>query len=228
MALGCLNDGTEVEIDLSSQTAHIVTRGSQAAIVELCELFAWLGAALRTSPISSGICVVTPSIKDAHFSDITSSITARIAFTTNSQDRDSPDVKCTCWHAMFRNPVVVDGFPILARHENEHGLEMPIDMLCTLAETHFATRYDATLVLKGVCTMLVPTQQTDRSITWHFMFNEDGERIPYYAFRQRCPTWIGVDKVSIERLEHQRLRNFVGWVSNITRHFGKFLRSVLF
>jgi len=128
---------------------------------------------------------------------------------------------------MFRNPVVVNGFPIRARHEDEQGLEVPLDMMSILAEAHFATRYDTTLVLKGHCTMLVPTRRTERSITWHFIFNEDGKRIPYYSFRERCPGWTGTDKVSTNLLEDGNVRNFVGWASNITRHLGMFLSSYL-
>ncbi|KEF51826.1 uncharacterized protein A1O9_12163 [Exophiala aquamarina CBS 119918] len=106
---------------------------------------------------------------------------------------------------MFRNPMVVNGFPILARHENEQGLEISLGIMSILAEAHFATHYNTTLVLKGLCTMLVPTRRTDRSITWHFLLNENGMRIPYFSFRERCP-------------EDGDIRHFVGWVSDITRH----------
>lgn len=126
---------------------------------------------------------------------------------------------------MFRNPIVVNGFPILARHENEQGLELPLDMMSILAEAQFVTRYDTTLVLKGLCTMLVPTRQTERSMTWHFLFNGDGKRIPYYSFRERCPGWIGTDEVSTGLLGTGNFRNFVGWASDITRHLGMLLSS---
>ena len=119
---------------------------------------------------------------------------------------------------MFRNPVVVKGFPILARPGDERGLELPLSMMSTLGEAHFATRYGTTLILKGLCTMLVPTRKTKHSITWNFLFNEDGKRIPYYCVRDRCPGWIGTDKVRQDHLESGILRNFVGWASNITRH----------
>lgn len=209
-----------------------MARGNQAALTELCEQLAWLGAALRTSPVSFGICLTTPRItafKDARSSSLIPSIMVHLGFTiTPSLDHSlSTNVDGTCWHAMFRNPVVVNGFPILARHGNEQGLELPLNMMSILAEAHFATRYDTTLVLKGLCTMLVPTRQTERSITWHFLFNKDGKRIPYYSFQERCPGWIGTDKVSTGLLEAGNFRNFVGWASDITRHLGMFLSSHL-
>ena len=157
---------------------------------------------------------------DAHSSNLEPSITVQLEFSITSflYDGLSTGVDGSCWHAMFRNPVVVNGFPILARHENEQGLELPLGMMSILAEAHFSTRYDTTLVLKGPCTMLIPTGQTERSITWHFILNEDGERLPYYSFRKRCPGWIAVNT---DLLEHENTRNFVGWATSITRHLGK-------
>lgn len=217
---------------MRSQKASIVARGGQAALTELCEQLAWLGAALRTSPISLGVCLITPSIiafKDANSSSLVPSITVCLGFAvTLILGHDlSTDIDGTCWHAMFRNPVVVNGFPILARHENEQGLEVPLDIMSILAEAHFVTRYDTTLVLKGLCTMLVPTNQTERSITWHFILNRDGQRLPYYSFRERCRGSMGTDKVSTDLLEDRNVRYFVGWASNITRHLGAFLSKKL-
>ncbi|KAH8802569.1 hypothetical protein F5884DRAFT_887230 [Xylogone sp. PMI_703] len=221
----CLVDGTELDINLRSPKALVVARGGQAALTELGGQLSWLGAALRTSPVLFGIYFTTPSIvafKVAHSSISVPSMTVQLGFTTTSSlDHGQPtDVDGTCWHAMFRNPVVVNGFPILARHENEQGLELPLNMMSALAEAHFVTRYDAVLILKGLCTMLVPTGQTERSVTWHFIFNEDGERLPYYSFRERCPGWIDTDKVSANFLEDKNVRNFVGWASNIMRYLG--------
>ena len=95
-------------------------------------------------------------------------------------------------------------------------------MMGVLAEANFATSYDTTLVLKGLCTMLVPTQKAEDSITWHFLFNDDGKRMPYYSLRDRCPDWIDIDKANPEILDAGKYRNFVGWASNITRHSGMF------
>lgn len=137
--------------------------------------------------MSFGICLTTPRItafKDARSSSLVPSIIVYLGFTVAPflDHGLLTDVDGTCWHAMFRNPVVVNGFLILARHENEQGLELPLNIMSILAEAHFATRYNTTLVLKGLCTMLVPICQTKRSITWHFLFNKDGKRIPYYSF----------------------------------------------
>jgi hypothetical protein len=213
---------------LKSPKASIVAHGSQAALVELCEQLAWLGAALRASPVPVGICLATPSIttsEDINPNGGVPSLSVRLGFTVTPtlQQSLSTDQVSTCWHAMFRNPIVVDGFPILARHENEQGLEISLGIMSILAEARYATHYNATLVLKGFCTMLVPTRRTLSSITWHFLHNEDGRRIPHFSFRERCPGWIGTNEVNTNMLEAGDTRHFVGWASCITRHLGKSL-----
>ena len=231
MTLGCFADGMELEIDLRLQKGSVVARGTHAALNELSEQLAWLGCAFQSSPVSFGICYTSPNIvvlKDVNSSSPIPSITAQLGFVTLSQDHGlSTDADGTCWHALFRNSVVADGFPILARHENEQGLELPLDMMSILAEARFVTHYDRTLILKGHCTMLVPTRRTERSVTWHFIVNEGGKRLPYYSFRERCPGWIGTDKVNTNLLEDDNIRHFVGWASKITRHLGTFASSHL-
>jgi hypothetical protein len=200
-----------------------MARGGQAALAEVCEQLAWLGAALRPSPVSSGICFASSSItatRDTHLSSAVPSVTVQMNFPITPAPDRMLSMEGTCWHAMFRNPVVASGFPILARHEDERGLELPFDVMSLLAETQHATSYNATLILKGLCTMLIPTRQTKHSITWHFVYNENGKRIPYYSFRERCPDWISIDKVSADLVEIGNVRNFVGWASDITRHLG--------
>jgi len=185
----------------------------------------WLGAALTYST-DRECSTITPTIKvseDLSWGPIIIYLSFRM--TTFSYPGFSTVLESTCWHAMFRHPVIVDGFPIPARHENERGLEIPLDMMSTLAEAHFATVYNSTLILKGLCTMLVPTRQTKDSISWHFLFNENGDRIPYYAFRERCGRWIDTDKVNTKHVEAGDVRHFVGWTSNITRHLGMLLAS---
>ena len=209
-------------MSLSAPRTIIVARGDQTALTELCEQLAWLGAALRPSSMSAGVCLSTPTLLDVRkdkptFSSIPT-ITVCLGFNMDSCVPTS--LGGTCWHALFRNPVVVTGFPILARPNNEQGLELPFDVMTTLAESRFATHYDATLILKGLFTMLIPTRRTERTITWHFLSSTGAKRLPYNAFREGLSEWTGMDEMNIYDLETVGLRNFVGWTSDITRNLG--------
>jgi hypothetical protein len=171
-----LVDGTEMEIDYGTSQMSIIAHGNQATLVELCEQLAWLGSALRPGLASSGITLTTPSINGFIF-EVWARACLHISFTNTllRSHSDAPDhIVGSCWHAIFRNPTVVQGFPILARDNGQTGLQIPFNMLHTLAETPCLTTYQSAIVLKGLVTMLVPTDMTARSITWHFLHNKDG------------------------------------------------------
>lgn len=120
-----------------------------------------------------------------------------------------------CWHKMFRNPVVVWGYPIPRRPELETGtgLEIPLDMLVALADAHGVAEFDDKTFIKGYSGMLVPTKQVADMVLWHLLLNEDGTRISYTDCR-------------IEALEHIRptglrqARHILGWVSHARNNAG--------
>jgi hypothetical protein len=218
---GSLSDGTEISVSLGAPRTTVVARGDQTALMELCEQLAWLSAALRPSPLSAGVCLSTPKLLNVcKDKPIFGSIPVITVSLGCNMDTYVPSMDGTCWHALFRNLVAVTGFPILARSTNEQGLELPFDVMTILAGSQFATHYDATLILKGLFTMLVPTRRTEQTTTWHFLFSTGAKRLPYYAFREGFSEWTGVDGMSVHELETQRLRNFVGWTSDVARHIG--------
>ncbi|KAH7323067.1 hypothetical protein B0I35DRAFT_192717 [Stachybotrys elegans] len=215
---GSIHDGMYLHITLGSPNAKISARGGRAPVVELCEQLAWLGAALRTSPVAHEMCLSTPIVSALPSKE---GLKVHISFELFlPRNGKSANVDGACWHGMFRSPVVVNGFPILARQRDEQGLEVSFDMMSILADVQFATHYQTTLVLKGFCTILVPTRFEDESITWHFIASDNGERIPYYRFKEQVSEFVGTDKVYSVLLEDANIRHFVGWTSRITRHLG--------
>jgi hypothetical protein len=54
-----------------------------------------------------------------------------------------------CWHNMFRNPVMVSGYPILTKHERRLGLEMPLNMIAELGGSERANEFDRKVFIKG-------------------------------------------------------------------------------
>jgi hypothetical protein len=84
-----------------------------------------------------------------------------------------------CWHHLFRAPVIVTGFPILARDHNEEGLEINLEMMSRLGGADRATIFDGQLIIKGFSTIFVPTARAHNSILWHLLRKSDDERISY-------------------------------------------------
>lgn len=204
--------------------------GTQDAIVEIAEQLAWLGAAFQEpSPHASGLSLITPIVKpDARTTDLgpRGIVESSSVFTIESKQEYStnPDTRSplngTCWHALFRNPVVVKGFPVPFRSQNEIGLELSLESMAFLAETPFATRYDDSLVLKGFSTMFFPTGRVADSVMWHFLHDSNGSYLPYYAFKQHHIKYCGIGIAGFQQLETAHTRNFVGWTSAVTRRLG--------
>lgn len=131
----------------------------------------------------------------------------------------SGDQRSICWHALFRNPVIVEGFPTANRLNGERGLEIPLPMMASLGLVERATIFDGALVLKGFCSMFVPTKRSKDSIQWHFVRSGDGTRISYLEADNVCPERLKSDSVDTNCLEY--VRNFVGWVSSAALRTGK-------
>jgi hypothetical protein len=214
---------TSLEISLHDSKAGVSARGGYATLAELGEQLAWLGSVMRPNPFPSGICLIDPHFT-THISaesDSPAQRTLEFQFTFRGSRPVTLDAsEGTCWHNLFQNPVVANGFPILARSDGQKGLEAPLTLTATLAEAHYPIHFDKTLFLKGSCTALIPTARTHGSVTWHLIYNEDGAWLPYHQARDRCPEWMDTDRVSLDLLDNKEIRHFVGWASNITSHLG--------
>lgn len=198
--------------------------GTVASLAEVGEQLAWIGAALWLSPSADGVAPCIPSIDLAPFegTDVSSEISMayHITFTVHKEKRQTNSLNGQCWHNMFRNPVLVEGYPILRRPESNSGLEMPLSMMAALAKTRTVDEFDGRVFIKGFATMLVPTKQVGDLLIWHLFYTDDGEGISYW----HC--WDA--KVHHEEVEIFQLGNFrhvVGWCSNAKLFAGKKLRS---
>jgi hypothetical protein len=132
----------------------------------------------------------------------------------------------TCWQPLFRNPVIVKGYPILARSHLERGLEIPLNLMAGLGEASRVTNFAGGVVVKGFSTLFCPTRRVDNSIQWHYLFERDGGRISYLAADKRCLNRLGSEDFDSTCLPH--CRNFLGWASSVEVCAGKFLSKLPF
>jgi hypothetical protein len=116
--------------------------------------------------------------------------------------------KITCGHKVFKDPVIVRGFPILARDNDERGLKIPLNIMTTLGGADRATIFGDQLLIKGHATMFDPTRRVQNSVLWHFIHNENGERISFAAAKASCPTRATTNVVDYSCL--MTSRSFLG------------------
>ena len=114
----------------------------------------------------------------------------------------------TCWHGMFRNPVIAHNYPTPHRTPQKMGLELSLDLMLALARTFWAAIYDGVLLLKGFNTILTPTLEVGDSVIWHLTVDRSGDRLSYNdGIGSSCLHSIG-------EAMFNGARHFVGWTTS--------------
>jgi hypothetical protein len=132
-------------------------------------------AALRSSPTEK-ITAITPILE---ISAETNGNSFQAYFGQKPSDCSLHSVG-QCWQDLFRNPVVVTGFPVRRRQlGQEPGLECSLGMMSGLLRARSMAIFCDRVFIKGFCTMLVPAKYSDGTMHWHVLFNEDGSRISF-------------------------------------------------
>lgn len=177
--------------------------GTSSALQEVGEQLGWISAALRSSPFES-VTFCTPKVVDfrrqstAIPEDILR-FDCNIEHTFRPVEEDTIPINGNCWHSLFRNPVVVEGYPIPLRAERDTGLEIPLNAIAALADTRRVDEFNGKLFIKGFATMLYPTKRSGEDIViWHLRCKEDGKRISYFEAHE-----LHID-VSISVIEQAR------------------------
>lgn len=223
-----LHDSTELTAWLqapkanSSTTLTVEVIGAANVVAEVGEQLAWLGAALRSSPLKQGVAWCRPVINDIRLlKDIPkehprAEIACEIDFIIDVQERYPINLNGQCWQHLFRNPVIVEGYPIPRRPDFDlnAGLEIPMNMMAGLAQAHRTSIFNGKTVLKGFSTMLVPTRYSGDVVIWHLLHRPDGNRISYLE----CETFPTID-IWIPILE--KARHILGWCSDMEFFGGK-------
>ncbi|KAF5546074.1 pfs domain-containing protein [Fusarium phyllophilum] len=118
-----------------------------------------------------------------------------------------------CWHAMFRNPVVVTGYSIPKRKRYGSGLEVPLNVMSGLAMSPRIHKYKGRHFFKGFSTALVPTDKIDDMVFWHFFYDAEGSHLPY-------PRLDDTEYPDLDRQDLTKARHVVGWCSQAKGYAG--------
>ena len=134
-----LFDGLTLALQLADATVQVHCDGLLDSILEVVEILAWLGAALREA--SSGNRV-TYSVADVRINEKAAEVDhTQLSLTFTEEEIPSAAMLATtdggCWlHGMFKNPVIVKGFPIPTRQDwGIAGIEVPLAIMAPLVHT---------------------------------------------------------------------------------------------
>lgn len=196
--------------------------GTSSALQEVGEQLAWISATLRTSPVDS-VTFCSPNI--ARFCPQTTFVPGvvqrydcDIEHTFRSVEGNVIPIDGECWYNLFRNPVVVEGFPIPLRPERDTGLEIPLSIMAALADTKRVDEFNGKLFIKGFAAMLYPTKRSEEDVLiWHLRYKDDGRHISYFE--------AGEPHVDVPISIIEKTRHIVGWCSEAKLLAGKITQS---
>ncbi|GES61167.1 Pfs domain protein [Aspergillus terreus] len=220
-----LPDGTMVQAFRSphyTQEASVVwikVSGLADSIAEVGEQLAWLGSALRSSPADSGIAYCRPFVKRSDDMAVPKDLGSNplhifeIDFDIQMQEGATEGTDGHCWHGLFRNPVVAEGYPTPRRPEPDPGLEIPLHILAGLTQARRANNFDGKTVLKGFSVMLIPTKFSNDIIMWHMLHANNDKRVSY-----RETESFAFIKLSGTDLDNSR--HILGWCSGMKLYAG--------
>ncbi|KAG9230363.1 hypothetical protein BJ875DRAFT_158352 [Amylocarpus encephaloides] len=208
-----MTDKTRITLEINDSTVSAIVKGTDPAIAEIGQQLAWLGAALRPSP-SDKMAYSTPRLVLSTTVELTFALEFQVTEFIHRESQQNG----SCWRPLFRNSVIVDGYPILARANGEKGLEIALNMMAELGQASRATNFDGGLVIKGHSTMFCPTQRIKNSVLWHYLFNHDGSRMSYLSSENLAGGRASIHDVDTVCLEYSR--NFLGWTSSTDIYTG--------
>jgi nucleoside phosphorylase len=217
---GDLPDNTKLTAWIHESKFMVEAFGTGYSVAEVGEMFAWLGAALRSSPYNLGVACCTPSINvNSTLDNVSRTLSSHrifcvIDFTIQECEERFEPSNGQCWHKIFRNPVVVQGYPISSRSESSTGLEIPLDIMAGLTQIRRINTFNGKLFIKGFSIMLVPTKHSGDLLMWHLLHNENGSRMSYLD-----KTVANVGDANAFDLENTR--HIVGWCSEMKYYTGR-------
>ncbi|KAN0119354.1 hypothetical protein V8E51_001562 [Hyaloscypha variabilis] len=168
-----------VFINLAASVILVNIQGFKETIVEVAQLFAWMGAAIHVS-----------SNQQVQYSNFKLDVAAQGKFEMKFETAPLEKDEQSCWYPLFVNPVIARGFPVPPRENNEVGLEVTLELMAVLTEVRYVIEYEGGLLLKGPVALYVPIKRHKNSIQWHFIhYNEPSTRMAYSEVKNHCPWW---------------------------------------
>ncbi|KAF1962385.1 hypothetical protein CC80DRAFT_400140, partial [Byssothecium circinans] len=119
-----------------------------------------------------------------------------------------------CWHALFRNAVIAQGFPVPVKAEKNTGMEIPLNILAALVRAHRIQEFGGNFFIKVFSALLVLTKYAADVAVWHLLYNQNGEHLSYTSPKVVAAISAVPQPVQLHSL--QSARHVVGWCSKVS------------
>jgi hypothetical protein len=228
---GILEGNTHLtaKVDDTTSILEVTVVGNAYAVSEIGEILAWFQAAFQVSPIDESISSISPA---CHISEMSpdslsktpyAGPTKRCVLISNMPQNEVMNSVNCCWMKLFRNPILVRGYPI-PRHANIHdGIELDLGTIAALLGTKKVSVVTGKPLLKTAIAALVPLYQKDDFIYWHMIARPDWEYMSYCDGLLKTALNKALTNSSLADLGSSR--HVVGWSANVKNFTGTF-RSI--
>ena len=197
---------------LNTGDIYVEVNGSVRDLVQIAQQFAWLSASFRES-------------KDGQLSYSEISLKQSDTNIFEMRPIELEEVRpraSACWLRIFTNRVIARGLPVPARDGEEKEIELPFQVMISLAKIMYPMSSLGKSYLKGYSGILFPTAiSSDRnSVQWH-MIMPSGPKA-YLAPGTVVPSEGNdpcVKSGNIEDLTSAD-RTFLGYARSIEAHIG--------
>ena len=153
-----------VEIRFKSDKTIVMVQGPLECQVKVTEILAWLTAAVRPSTVPS----LSNSEAGLTFENYKSDSTIAF-FKLQPKPIDAiRDGHQMCWHPLFERSVIAVQISYAERTQGI-GVELSPSLMATLAGIRTAVEFRGRLILRELCTALIPLEETEGgdAIQWH-------------------------------------------------------------
>jgi hypothetical protein len=199
-------------IHISLDEKKISVTGPEDFLVVVGQQLAWLGAACRHSAGQLARCYTS-------FTDTKSSGqgTPELTFTINYNVIPLEIGEATsCWNDLLGDSVIAHRFPFAQRDPGAVGLEVPLQIMGTIADVPLATLYRGGYVLKGLSMVLVPVNRGTGYVQWHL--HKSPGRISYQNSHSIFPKRLLVK--DLDENDLLSTRSFLGWCVESSNNLG--------
>lgn len=214
LGLETLSDGTTLRASVKDGRFTLKAYGHPDSVVEIGEQLMWISCALRSSDfIEMGTC--EPSFGEVLITDRSPScVSMRIELAATPKPAKLAESECgACWQGLFRNPLVVEGYPIAPRCSSSRlGLQLSLSTLMALVMDSRLVSYMGKLFIKTFSTLVVAVKLVDNVILWHAVSNKDGSYI-YYHDKRVGMHHVEVTSSLLQDVDIVELKHVVGWTS---------------
>jgi hypothetical protein len=142
-------DSLLLRISIYADCTTIDTVGDPLFLAETAEIMVWLSTACRASAAHDEIQVGRMDLQQVKDYRNNVSFVGELTLEDVTASGDEGVSPATCWHGMFRNPVIAHGYPIPSRSPQEQGLELSIDLMLTMAQAFYGVIYCGVLMLRA-------------------------------------------------------------------------------